>query len=329
MMSKTRLFYFDVLKAIAIFSVVLGHVCLFDLDNPLADNVTRFVGYYQLPVFFLVSGYFINWDTFRLSKRLLLFIPFVFWGLICTYSTNGDWIYFFTSKAKVGYWFIWTLLLFNSILSLLRIGGGKLSLYKLIFVWIIFIGLHALFRGMNPIGLFIGTDNAWLFWPSFSLGMLLRNGLLEKITKFELHTFIVCALISLAYIVCDYSFALPIALTKPLSVVVGLLISVAMLLAFRWLDLRHNDEKVKRGLIYKIGSVLGQYTLQIYMLHYLFVFHVNLDKVDLLLPNWWAIHLTFYLAITFILCMACIAVAKLIEKAGLSILFGTVKKKLS
>ena len=125
---KPRLHYFDMLKGIAIFMVVMGHVltmCVREIDRAA---IFKFIGEVHMPLFFFISG----WMAMRLgeggnvatpsllprAKRLLL--PML--------GASTLWLYYFplsglesplvstweglwSNEWKNGYWF--TLVLFE------------------------------------------------------------------------------------------------------------------------------------------------------------------------------------------------------------------------
>lgn len=91
--SKTRIQYIDVARGIAIISIILGHLG--------SDNVSRFVYTYDLPLFFLVTGFFIDEKSslkqFVKRKFRTLIIPYLITGAAVTIIamliglfTNGD-----------------------------------------------------------------------------------------------------------------------------------------------------------------------------------------------------------------------------------------------
>lgn len=70
-MAKMRLHHFDMLKGIAIFLVVVGHVltmCIRDIDNAV---LFKFVEKIHMPIFFFISGYF----TYKLNEKGRLKMP--------------------------------------------------------------------------------------------------------------------------------------------------------------------------------------------------------------------------------------------------------------
>ena len=72
MNDKPRLDEFDIAKGIAILCVILGHLGVW--------NITRIVYVFHMPIFFLISGYFLSLKTsfsaFICDKFRRLFIPY-------------------------------------------------------------------------------------------------------------------------------------------------------------------------------------------------------------------------------------------------------------
>ncbi|WP_425609255.1 acyltransferase family protein [Thalassobacterium sedimentorum] len=81
----TRLIHIDVVKSISITLVVFGHV----YRN--ADELSLFLQSFRMPLFFLVSGYFVNHDRYNSFKKVVsrrlntLILPYLFFYLL-TYA---------------------------------------------------------------------------------------------------------------------------------------------------------------------------------------------------------------------------------------------------
>ena len=82
---KRRIPYFDLIKGVAIFMVVMGHaltMCIRGIDSAF---VFKLIAQVHMPLFFFVSGYFTfkatnagGWAAPNLKKRFLqLMVPFV------------------------------------------------------------------------------------------------------------------------------------------------------------------------------------------------------------------------------------------------------------
>ena len=116
--SSHRIAHFDLLKGIAIFLVVMGHVltmCVRDID---AAFLFKLIGQVHMPVFFFISGYFTYKAVYAspdLKKRFLqLIVPF--------FTVSALWVLYFPHSGlksplsdnlpdlyraywKDGYWF--------------------------------------------------------------------------------------------------------------------------------------------------------------------------------------------------------------------------------
>lgn len=193
---KQRLHYFDILKGIAIFMVVMGHVltmCVREIDRA---TLFKFIGEIHMPLFFFISG----WFTFRLAadgristphlgkRALQLLVPMV--------AVSSLWIWYFPHSGlqsplvstfsglwsnawKNGYWF--TLVLFEIMLLytamcpvLSRCRTATASLAATVAAWIIlkliFSGISA-FAGeefLNATSLILALQ----FFPIFMVGAI-------------------------------------------------------------------------------------------------------------------------------------------------------------
>ena len=119
---KQRLHYFDILKGIAIFLVVMGHVltmCVRDIDRAA---VFKFIGEIHMPLFFFISG----WFTFKAAAdghvRVLSIGRRALQLLLPMAAVSSLWIWYFPHSGlqsplvstfaglwsdpwKNGYWF--------------------------------------------------------------------------------------------------------------------------------------------------------------------------------------------------------------------------------
>lgn len=90
----------DIIKAIAICSVVLGHSVL-SIGYQWTNNITNFIYSFQMALFFFVSGYFA--DRFEtkfvnfvsiikaiLEKIIRLVVPWAVWNLVCSITGVGS-----------------------------------------------------------------------------------------------------------------------------------------------------------------------------------------------------------------------------------------------
>lgn len=123
---KARLKYFDMMKGLAIFLVVMGHIltmCVRDIDRA---PVFKFIGQIHMPLFFFISGWFAMklTDGGMLSapglvskaKRLLLPMLGASTLWIYYYPCSGlqspfdsSWSGLWLNEWKNGYWFTFVL----------------------------------------------------------------------------------------------------------------------------------------------------------------------------------------------------------------------------
>lgn len=117
---KERVNYIDWLKAIAIISVVMGHVIGFDffsLEDSSKSFLNRFITSIHMPLFIFLSGLVVSYKfesitdickKLFIKARVLLFpvilvgIPYALWRGFTLYE-------FVTSPMKYGYWYLLTL----------------------------------------------------------------------------------------------------------------------------------------------------------------------------------------------------------------------------
>jgi fucose 4-O-acetylase-like acetyltransferase len=131
---QTRLTTFDICKSIGILLVVFGHV-LRGLDNaaievPYFDYVDPIVYSFHMPLFFVISGYFMaksvakrSASTLITSKLHTLMYPYLIWMLIQGFIefamsnyTNGNvelWRVFVVWLPRAHFWFLYVLMLFS------------------------------------------------------------------------------------------------------------------------------------------------------------------------------------------------------------------------
>ena len=149
-MNKKRLYHFDVLKGMAIFAVVMGHVltmCVRDLDRAF---LFKFIGQIHMPLFFFISGWFsikavdgkLKAPDF-VSRALQLLVPMVVVSSLWIYyfprtglqsPFDSTWSGLWGSEGKNGYWFTPVLfeiiaiqgLLLRPVWNVLRGFGGRL-----------------------------------------------------------------------------------------------------------------------------------------------------------------------------------------------------------
>ncbi|MCX4328753.1 MAG: acyltransferase [Lachnospiraceae bacterium] len=177
-MEKRRIQYIDIAKGIAMICIVLGH-----LGNP---QINRVVFTFHVPVFFFITGYFINTSLsvkdFIKNKTRTLLCPYiftclaiiilatleyqVFMGSTAAKQAFWEWIYAaiygagdsysqpFYIKAIGALWFLWATFWGSILMRVLLIVQGRAAGTRIIMVLVLFIA---------------GYWSRNLFWFPFSI----------------------------------------------------------------------------------------------------------------------------------------------------------------
>lgn len=190
-----RLRYFDVLKGLAIFMVVMGHVLAMCIRGIDSAPLFKFIGQIHMPLFFFISG----WLAMRVlpdgspkptpllpkAKRLLLPALVVSLLWMWYYPSSGlespfehSWWALLADSWKYGYWF--TPVLF--IIFLLYIPSAKLfprrpslvpEVAVVAGVWMVLVAL-VYFIPARITG-YLSLDLVRNFYPAFMMGALARR----------------------------------------------------------------------------------------------------------------------------------------------------------
>ena len=322
-MGKQRLFFADALKAFAILSVVIGHValyCFWREDDEHTTVLSALVGLYHMPLFMMISGYVTNYEHFLLKSRLKLLIPFFVLGIIYTIFSGASLTGFFIHEAKYGYWFLWVITIFFIFLYVIRRLGIKL-LIGIIGVELVFLTLHAVFR-RTDIGTALSTDHLWFLWPFFSIGVFLRRSLFGWIKQQAWLTGGSSLLLIAVFGTAIY-FNHSVSIFKILNFLIAFPICIMLFIVFYT-----SEEKLKgvsftgKHLLKSMGSNIGTQTLQIYTLHYYFIYILDLHFVGSLIEArpWTEFIISPFLSV--VISYLCIYMAKLLYKLHLGFIFG-------
>lgn len=304
-LKKQRIEYFDLLKGIAIFMVVMGHaltMCVRGLD---AAFLFKLIGQVHMPVFFFISGYLTykaNADkqfiTPGLKKRFIqLIIPF--------FVITPLWVWYFPHSGlqsplsdnlpdllraywKDGYWF--TLCLFELCLIyipistiLQRLKGIFPQIVVLLAAYGILIALSITFADEEANVDYVGFGLLARFFPVFMMGVM-ANHMKEAFNRL-VHNQWALAIAMVVFGVSLYSVVYPWDIwgTDMASMwpVIGFatipvmhfaLILVAIALVEPWSLKEYRTEGKTPSAIARYFNFLGHESLGIYLLHYFFLF---------------------------------------------------------
>ncbi|MBQ7941702.1 MAG: acyltransferase [Muribaculaceae bacterium] len=306
-----RLHYFDMLKGVAIFMVVIGHVltmCIREIDNAV---LFKFVEKIHMPVFFFISGYF----TYKVIKDGKLAIPDVKARakqlLIPFFAVSTLWIYYFPhsglqspfdstweglyfSTGKNGYWFTLCLfeiiLLYCALISVLeRCKSVAAKFAVVVAVWIV-LGLLTKFVFTEKINSLIGVPLLFEFFPVFMFGIMARSvkETFDNVTSDS--KWITIAIVAgsfLMYYVCwSWEFSLPVEcvdIARQLLYVCVVIVSISV--AKSWSFRAFGTENPRGSISGRVCEYIGRQSLAVYLLHYFFLFPLTVLREPLIEMN--------------------------------------------
>lgn len=297
-MKTNRLQYFDILKGIAIFMVVMGHVLTMGVREIDRATLFKFIGAIHMPLFFFISGWFtykVVPETGRLripdigKRALQLLVPMV--------VVSTLWIWYFPHSGlqspltavwpdtwKAGYWF--PLVLFQIILIytaitpvISRLSNIWASLaFVFVLWWAMNFGVSYLPADVIGYGSF---DLTTAYFGTFVLGVLAskyREGFARLTSSGTAVGISILVGAVLLYMVCWYwefdvmtaGYGLDAMFTGLFHVALAV---VAIAVVAPWSARAYaEDARPLTRCIADVWSLLGRKSLAIYLLHYFFLF---------------------------------------------------------
>lgn len=296
-----RMHYMDLLKGIAIFMVVMGHVltmCIRDID---AATLFKIIGEVHMPIFFFISGWFTYKTTEdgrirrpNLRQRAMqLIVPMVIvsslWvlyfptsGLKSPLPTGFDGLWL--GEFKNGYWF--TLVLFAIMVlyallapTILRLRRPTLAVTTTVATG---IALYALIYNLVPTQYIVISSGLLIlqFLPIFMAGAIARqhqDDFMRLIANPRAVTLAILAGIPLFFIAV-WPWRIPALENIPFIVPTAKMLFqlalaiVAMNIAVPWSETAYAPGRTRPGRLAVIWEYLGRKSLAIYLLHYFFLF---------------------------------------------------------
>lgn len=276
---KQRILYIDNLKAVAIFTVVVGHVFWFSWDH-YSDNILNYlISAYNMPLFFFLSGMFAkdNMSLRQLGKKAKqLLIPTLVVGGIYAFTKDAV-SQLFLGLMHYGYWFLPTLfVMFSFFYVRCKMAKALRKLFSFREIWMTafdVLFMLAVCGGSKIIGRFMPEDiynlfclggiagNVMYFWLGF---LVMKN---KKILSPLLHKrkdliYAICFLVFMAmFYYIHYS---GVESWGYLAKVMALFTIPLMMIFFK--DRSFGNGKVQSSLSY-----VGSHTLEIYVLQYFFL----------------------------------------------------------
>ena len=307
--AKRRIESFDVLKGMAIYLVVMGHVLTMCVRGIDAAFVFKLIGQIHMPVFFFISGYFTYKESDntpfvapRLKKRFVqLIIPFftmsTLWviyfphsGLQSPLHDNLPGLYH--SYWKDGYWF--TLCLFElcvvySLLRLLlvRVKSATLQALIMIVAYAILTAMSFTMADEEANTDWIGIGLVARFFPVFMLGVMSHKhrDQAKRLLQREWVMLLSVVLFAITFYMVVYPWDMPwgenattTALLKPLVLPAmhACLMALVVAMVVPWSNRQYGTPGRQPSCVARYFSLLGRESLGIYLLHYFFLFPLTM-----------------------------------------------------
>ena len=279
--SKQRYAYFDYLKYVLIFLVVLGHILEKYTNNPLIKSIYLFIYSFHMPLFVLICGIFAKYNKKRIIQLLLIY--FIFNYLIFIYDSFSREIYFenfsdfLTEVLKLQWamWFVLALPIWLFTTKYITIVKPKHILYSFII---------ALLVGFIPvINSVLSLSRIFYFYPFFLLGKMLgqnKSYLITLISKSQNLTTKFSAILTLlftfvflyflnSYLSINFFYgSIPYA---KLSDVILRIFAFVLAIACSFSVMILVPVKSTQGKHFYSISTIGQRTLSIYLFHITFI----------------------------------------------------------
>lgn len=330
---QERIVYIDYLRGFAILLVLIGHIisrCYG--DDYLCSPLLRFILAFWMPVFVFISGYVsykVSYGAvfaFVKKKAITLLSPFLCMGLIYTIWREENISDFFYSSLKSGYWFTFVLFEMTMIFYL----SNRLSRYVynssiyLNICFLIFSPYIILLIAyyLLPVSIvdMLSLKEMIRLYIFFAIGALLRKFPLTYewlIQNNVIYTFSLLLFSILIYQIHYTDEVLPISMGVRTVVALS-----AVFVLFHLFRLIKDENIITRCL-----SLLGRYSLDIYLLHYFFlpddVDFFSIESSGLIYDLWFAAAFALPIAI------CCLLLSRTIRQSNLLSLFllGKLEKK--
>ncbi len=197
---KSRIYFFDNLKAVLIFLVVFGHVI-----EPIAVNINKVIYIYiylfHMPLFVFCSGYLAKSNPLKLLTNMVY--PYVIFQFVYIILNNLIKSADMPLQFVKPYWFMWYLMamvVWNLILPIIEMFLCKKSSMMIALGLSIVISLLAGYA--TSIGAFLSFSRIIYFLPFFIVGVIIKKmDWLEKLKSEVSKTRVRILLITVNFVV--------------------------------------------------------------------------------------------------------------------------------
>lgn len=280
--TNNRIRYIDALRGLAMFLVVMGHVMQFSFNlGGYKTFLTSVIISIHLPLFFFISGYFAykaveRWTTSFFTSNLknklfVLIVPATIFFSLYTHNPIG----YFIKYGFDAYWFTYVLLQFFIIYYTLSL-IGRYTYKRVVDVGLIllsFVGVAYLAIGNRafPLWKYLVLENTCKYLQFFVLGIFCKkyNTLFYRIINNQLFRGIALVTYVIGFFLCYNGFLYKIPLFYSFlhdEVVRFAGVFVIFIFFHKYADYFEKENYVSRSFL-----LVGQRTLDIYLIHYFFL----------------------------------------------------------
>jgi len=259
--NRERNSYWDSVKTILIFSVVLGH-----MGTTLEERVLSIIYAFHMPLFVFVSGFFTRKKDFgiywaEVIRLLTIFIVFDLAYLLIDFISSNDITLNRMLTPSFGLWYIVSLVYWRSFIQFM-----PQAILKHSAIVIILSILLALLVGFVPISTQLSFQRTFVFFPFFILGYYAQTSnfitRLRKVNKLVAFAVLVI-LCTIVYLFMPVFYANSTYGSAADCLLRLLQLAIASLEGIAILNIIPNN----------LGQFtdIGKYTLIIYLLHPVFI----------------------------------------------------------
>ena len=315
-MEKKRNLTYDYLRGLAMLLIVIGHLYFYSgrfvgsLIFSICDTV-------ELPVFMYISGLLAHVSVDRygfrkliISKVVRLLFPlfsfYIIWGL----WDSSNCLTFWMKEYKDGYWFLFVLFELMVTLSFIKkitLSFKIKSIYVTLFLYVLSTLLLTVIDKDGEVNRLLCVRLYWHYFPFFMMGYYSYRLDKYMILKYA-------PIFLMLYIIALYFY-----LDRSWSILMNMVCNLFSLL-FLVSVFSSNFKPLK-----KVFSIVGFYSLQIYMVHFFLLF--PLLKILPIVENRW-LEFPYYTIIASVIIFVTIEVSKLLMKSDwlAMFLFGIRRK---
>lgn len=312
-LASKRLEYIDCIRGIAIFLLVYWHITYFCFHLGEEDFLCNWFIKFYLPLFYIVSGFVsqqqlsIQAALKKIQSRIVrILVPSVVSLCLFALFTKRDIGLGFIDSMKYGYWFTFSLFFIYLIFACsstlpehFKASKSAMSiLYALISVLLIVINVIGQPVWSKPICQLFSLHQVTYYAPYFFVGCIIKI-YQEPFLKF-LSNYAVWTILFFGFIL---TLVFHFYMSSLINAICGSLLCFGI--TYHYKSIFSNKSLIGKTLI-----LLGENSLEIYLVHYFLIYYINLSVAS----EWLQQHILIGVLTTGIISIVTIAITLTIVK---------------